>query len=158
MCAEPLPPPPPPSSETSRRHLSTTRRSGTANELALRAALDALGLVYEVDAAPLAAQRRRRADLVLRPARIAVFSDGCFWHGCPQHRHAPKANADWWALKLRDVRRRDRDTDFRLRVAGWLPLRFWEHVDPASAARRVARETRRRSRGPTADHHGGESS
>ncbi len=145
MPPEPLPPPPAPSSETARRLLSTTRRTGTANELALRGALDALGIVYEVDAVPLFTQRRRRADLVLRPARIAVFSDGCFWHRCPQHFHPPKANAEWWALKLRDVRRRDRDTDFRLGVAGWLPLRFWEHVAPDVAARRIAREAARRT-------------
>ena len=145
MCHEPLPPPPPPSSETARRLLSATRRTGTANELALRGALDRLGLAYEVDAVPLVGVRRRRADLVLRPPRIPVFSDGCFWHGCPRHRHAPKANAEWWALKLRDVRRRDRDTDFRLRVAGWLPLRVWEHVGPEAAARRVAREAGRRT-------------
>ncbi len=138
-------PPPSASSETARRLLSTTRRTGTANELALRGALDALGVVYQVDAVPLPTQRRRRADLVLRPARIAVFSDGCFWHRCPQHFQPPKANAEWWALKLRDVRRRDRDTDFRLRVAGWVPLRFWEHVDAEVAARRIAREAARRT-------------
>jgi DNA mismatch endonuclease (patch repair protein) len=138
--SEPLPPPPAASSETVRRLLSTTRRTGTANELALRGALDALGIAYEVDAVPLATQRRRRADLVIRPSRIAVFSDGCFWHRCPQHFHLPKANAEWWELKLRDDRRRDRDTDFRLRVAGWLPLRCWEHVDPQVAGRRIAQE------------------
>ena len=140
----PTRPQPVPISPAVRNRFRRQRPRNTVPELALRRLLHARGLRYRVDVAPLPGLRRR-ADVVFTRARLAVFVDGCFWHRCPEHFHPPKANAEWWALKLRDVRRRDRDTDFRLRVAGWLPLRFWEHVDPATAARRIAREVARRT-------------
>ena len=62
---------------------------------------------------------------------------GCFWHGCPEHFHAPKANGDWWGLKLESVRRRDADTLVQLAGAGWLPVVVWEHEDMAVAARYI---------------------
>ena len=52
--------------------------------------------------------RRRRVDILLRRARIAVFVDGCFWHSCPEHCHLPKTNTSWWRLKFRGIVRRDR--------------------------------------------------
>lgn len=90
---------------------------------------------------------RREADVVFGPAKIAVFVDGCFWHGCPQHATWPKTNADFWRSKIEGNRRRDMDTDERLASAGWLAVRVWEHEDPAEAAARVvafvrARQTR----------------
>jgi DNA mismatch endonuclease (patch repair protein) len=57
---------------------------------------------------------RRRADLLFSSARVAVFVDGCFWHGCPDHGTQPKSNAAWWAEKIRSNVKRDRDTDLRL--------------------------------------------
>jgi DNA mismatch endonuclease (patch repair protein) len=70
--------------------------------------------------------------------KIAVFVDGCFWHSCPIHGSQPKANAGWWMGKLADNRRRDADTNQRLRRAGWLVTRVWEHESPADAADHVA--------------------
>lgn len=108
----------------------------TAPELALRRLIHAAGLRYRVDRAPLPGLRRR-ADLVFGRARVAVFVDGCFWHGCPLHGVKPRTNAEWWRAKLDRNRARDRDTDARLAEAGWEVLRVWEHEDPAEAAHRV---------------------
>jgi DNA mismatch endonuclease (patch repair protein) len=81
---------------------------------------------------------RRRADVVFINVRLAVFVDGCFWHGCPTHGTWPKANAAWWKAKIEANRRRDADTDDRLRAKGWFVLRFWAHEDPINAARHIA--------------------
>lgn len=81
----------------------------------------------------------RRADVVFGPAKVAIFVDGCFWHACPEHGSAPKANSEWWAEKLRTNVERDRDTDARLTAAGWTVLRIWEHEPPVAAAELVAR-------------------
>jgi DNA mismatch endonuclease (patch repair protein) len=70
--------------------------------------------------------------------RIAVFVDGCFWHGCPEHGTWPKKNAAWWRTKIKANVARDRDTASRLRRAGWVVLRFWAHEDMTVAARQVA--------------------
>lgn len=94
--------------------------------MALRRALHAAGLRYRVDV-PLPFDRRRRADIVFPRARVAVFVDGCFWHGCPEHYVAPKANAAFWRGKVEANRARDRDTDRRLHELGWIVVRVWEH-------------------------------
>lgn len=108
-------------------------RRDTAPELALRRAAWRRGLRYRVDVAPLKGTRRR-ADMVFSRAKVAVYVDGCFWHRCPIHATAPKANSDWWADKLDTNVRRDRDTDQRLAAAGWQVLRIWEHEDMNEAA------------------------
>ncbi|PIB73755.1 very short patch repair protein [Mycolicibacterium brumae] len=79
-------------------------------------------------------QVRYRADIGWKGLRLAVFIDGCFWHGCPQHATRPKANQDWWARKLDGNVQRDRRTDQELATRGWTVLRFWEHEDPESVA------------------------
>ena len=134
---------PVPSSPKVRARMQAQRRRDTAPELALRRRVHKLGLRYRVDRAPLPGLRRR-ADLVFGPARTAVFVDGCFWHGCPEHGQLPAANGDWWRAKLAGNRARDRDTDRRLDEAGWLALRIWEHEDPEEAARRVVEVVRAR--------------
>ena len=80
---------------------------------------------------------RRHADIVFTKAKIAVFVDGCFWHGCPEHFIPPKANAGYWAQKIEGNQRRDANTNDVLKAAGWTVLRFWEHDDPASSADRI---------------------
>jgi DNA mismatch endonuclease (patch repair protein) len=81
--------------------------------------------------------RRRRVDIVFGPARVAVFVDGCFWHGCPEHATWPKRNARFWRKKIEANTRRDRDTDERLRREGWTVVRVWEHEPPNEAADRI---------------------
>lgn len=87
---------------------------------------------------------RRRADIVFASARVAVFLDGCFWHGCPKHGTWPKANADWWRTKIRRNQQRDTDTDKLLAANGWRVVRVWSHDDPVRAAVRIVALVRRR--------------
>ncbi len=123
--------------ETSRRTMLANRRRDTSPEVAVRRRLHAAGLRYRVDFPPLG--DRRRADIVFTKQRIAVFIDGCFWHGCPHHATMPKRNADYWAPKLERNAQRDRETDLLLSEAGWISLRFWEHEPPESVAASIAR-------------------
>lgn len=107
----------------------------------LRRELHRRGLRYRVDAA-LPGLPRRRADVLFARARVAVFVDGCFWHGCPEHKTAPAANSKWWAAKLARNVERDRDTDAHLRSLGWTVLRIWEHEDIEHAATDIERVVR----------------
>lgn len=111
-------------------------RRDTAAELRLRSQLHAMGLRFRVDQ-PIPGLPRRRADVVFGRARVAVFVDGCFWHGCPDHWVQPKANAEWWVRKIAENRRRDADTDAALVGLGWTVIRVWEHDDPRIAAMRI---------------------
>jgi DNA mismatch endonuclease, patch repair protein len=123
--------------------MQSNKSRDTRPELALRSAVHALGLRYRVSTKPLVGLRRT-ADLVFTRAKVAVFLDGCFWHGCPAHHTVAKANAGFWAEKVRGNRARDRDTDERLTAAGWVSVRIWEHEDPVEAAQRVAAAVRGR--------------
>lgn len=116
--------------------MKSNKSRDTKPEMALRSAVHARGLRYRVSAKPLAGVRRT-ADLVFPRAKVAVFLDGCFWHGCPTHHTVATANARFWADKVETNRNRDRDTDGKLAEAGWVSVRIWEHEDAAEAARRV---------------------
>src|SRR5438046_6161456 len=115
-----------PSSIEARNRMLATRQRDTAAEMLVRRALYAAGLRYRVNRTIIEGTTRR-ADLVFSSERVAVFVDGCFWHGCPIHATQPKANGSWWLDKLEANRRRDRDTDQRLNDAGWRVIRVWEH-------------------------------
>jgi DNA mismatch endonuclease (patch repair protein) len=128
--------------------MEATRRRDTPAELALRTELARLGLRYRVDV-PSFPGSRRRADIVFARARVAVFVDGCFWHGCPVHATWPKQNRQWWRAKIHGNRRRDRDTNRRLEERGWLPVRAWAHEDMRLVAATIARiVTSRRAESP----------
>jgi|TARA_B100000315_G_C14552033_1_gene576307 DNA mismatch endonuclease (patch repair protein) len=88
---------------------------------------------------------RRTADLVFRSARVAVYIDGCFWHGCPDHYREPKTNTTYWRDKINGNQVRDRQTDDDLLSAGWLVLRYWEHQDPLEVADEVCLVVERRT-------------
>jgi DNA mismatch endonuclease (patch repair protein) len=77
---------------------------------------------------------RRTIDIVFPKLKVAVFLDGCFWHGCPQHATQPKSNAEWWRAKLDKNVSRDAETTEHLRAEGWTVLRFWEHEMPNDVA------------------------
>lgn len=115
----------------------------TVPERVLRSRLHARGLRFRLHRRVLPGVRRE-VDIVFPTARVAVFIDGCFWHGCPQHASWPKSNATWWRDKLERNRRRDADTDEKLKRAGWTVLRFWEHEDPEAAAVAVEAVVRER--------------
>ncbi len=125
------------------RSMRANRRRDTKPELALRKILHSRGMRYRVDHAPIPGLRRR-ADVVFTRSRIAVFVDGCFWHGCPEHATVPKSNADYWVPKLQRNIERDRETDAVLMSHGWSVLRIWEHVPSVEAADRVEAEVIRR--------------
>ena len=129
--------------EQTRARMRAQRTRDTEPEIALRRRLHAAGLRYRVDH-PLPTNRRRRADVLHRPSRVAVFVDGCFWHGCPEHSRPIRTNTGFWNTKIERNRERDLDTDRALRADGWLPIRVWEHDDPDRAARRVLRAVARR--------------
>jgi DNA mismatch endonuclease (patch repair protein) len=124
--------------------MQSIRRTGTGAEMALRRALWQRGLRYRVDRRPLP-DLRRKADIVFVGARVAVFVDGCFWHVCPEHGNDPTVNESYWTAKLSRNMERDRETDVALTVAGWLPIRVWEHEDPARAAEVIATAVRERA-------------
>jgi DNA mismatch endonuclease (patch repair protein) len=108
--------------------MRANRRRDTGPEMAVRSACHALGLRYGVDRALPLPEVRRKADLSFPRERVAVFVDGCYWHGCPAH-FKPKntgANADWWKTKIGLNRRRDQDTNRRLVAAGWAVIRVYE--------------------------------
>lgn len=125
------------SPETSRR-MAKVRQTGTDAEVALRREMYRLGLRYRVDYEVLR-KPRRVADVAFPGRRIAIFVDGCFWHGCPEHATWPKRNAEFWRQKIEANRQRDEDTSERLRSAGWTVLRFWSHESPTDAAKAIAR-------------------
>lgn len=112
------------------------RSRDTAPEMAVRQLVHARGLRYRVDARPLAGTNRR-ADLVFRKAKVAVFVDGCFWHGCPEHLKPVRTNATFWVEKVARNKARDAETDILLLEAGWRVIRSWEHEDPAAVAERI---------------------
>lgn len=119
----------------------------TAQELAVRRLLHASGLRYRVHV-PVPGMPRRTIDIVFPKTKIAIFLDGCFWHGCPQHATHPMANAEWWRAKLEKNMARDTETTEHLRSAGWTVLRFWEHVpaEEVAATVRAAVDREKRDR------------
>lgn len=68
-----------------------------------------------------------KPDFVFRSQRLAIFVDGCFWHGCPRCYRAPDDNGPYWKAKVDRNRERDRSTSRALRADGWTVLRIWEH-------------------------------
>jgi DNA mismatch endonuclease (patch repair protein) len=127
--------PEPPTAATRQRMQRQTRRD-TEPEVRLRSALARRGLRFRkhVRAVP---ELRREVDVLFRSRRVAVFVDGCFWHGCPEHGRPSKSNPYWWAAKIERNKARDRETNEILTDAGWVVLRIWEHEDLESAVQRV---------------------
>ncbi len=125
-----------PPSEALARKMSTLARTDTAPELALRRELHGRGLRYRVQL-HVPGNRRRRIDVAFTRAKVAVFVDGCYWHGCPAHGTRPKTNSEWWDWKIARNRARDADTNQLLENQGWRVVRVWEHEDPSTAADRV---------------------
>lgn len=132
-------------SPSTRKSMQGNKARDTRPELAVRRLLHARGLRYRVHARPLA-ELRRTADVLFGRQRVAVFIDGCYWHGCPEHYTAPKENADFWRGKVERNRERDRETDQALGDAGWTVLRFWSHESPHAIAGEIELVVHERSR------------
>ncbi|MEV0054030.1 MULTISPECIES: very short patch repair endonuclease [Saccharopolyspora] len=138
------------SSAGRRRNMQAIRNRDTAPERLIRSLVHAQGLRYRVCARPLP-DLRRTADMVFRPSKVAVFIDGCYWHGCPEHYKAPSRNPEYWSDKVARNIARDRDTDQRLADAGWLVLRFWEHQSTEHCVRQIVEKVSLRRNRVNAD-------
>ena len=124
--------------------MSTLARRDTKPELLLRSELHRRGLRYRVQI-KVPGNNRRTIDIAFTRVRLAVYVDGCFWHGCPDHHVQPRANSDWWRWKIERNQARDRDTDRELSSRGWEVVRIWEHVEPGRGADLVEKAYRRRT-------------
>jgi DNA mismatch endonuclease (patch repair protein) len=103
--------------------MSKIRSKNTSPEITLRKIIRGSGikgyrLHYKVVGRP---------DIAFTRLKLAIFIDGCFWHGCPRHFRMPSSNKAYWSRKIGKNRRRDRKNTLKLRKAGWKVLRFWEH-------------------------------
>lgn len=101
--------------------MSGIRSSDTRMELAVKPVLEVLGFEYQPGGIA------GRPDFALRGLKIAVFLDGCFWHGCPRCYREPKSNEGFWKSKVKRNRERDARVTSRLQDEGWKVLRVWEH-------------------------------
>lgn len=118
------------------RRMSRVRGRDTKPEVAVRSELHRRGLRFRIHQRPVQTLRRT-ADIVFRPAMVAVMIDGCYWHGCPDHHRPSTKNSFFWREKIASNLKRDQETNETLRAEGWLVLRFWEHEDPISVADRI---------------------
>jgi DNA mismatch endonuclease (patch repair protein) len=103
--------------------MSRIRGRDTSPEKILRSALWARGKRYRVQQKLLSV----RPDLIFKREQLAIFVDGCFWHGCPEHYVKPRSRDAFWSEKLLENFERDRRQTIKLEEAGWQVLRFWEH-------------------------------
>lgn len=116
----------------------------TRPERRLRAEVHARGLRYRKNMLIRLEAGRARPDIVFPRQKIAVFLDGCFWHGCPEHGEMPVGNREFWRRKIEGNQARDAEQTEALQAAGWRVLRFWEHQSPSSAAAAIETVVRRR--------------
>ncbi|VVC00591.1 DNA mismatch endonuclease Vsr [uncultured archaeon] len=101
--------------------MSAIRSKHTLPEVLLRKALRKKKIAYKLH------YGKEKIDIAITSKKLAVFVDGCFWHGCPKHGRKPKSNKAYWLPKLRKNIARDKAKAARLRAAGWKVVRFWEH-------------------------------
>lgn len=119
--------------------MAAIRRRDTRVEKRLRSMLHAIGLRFRVDY-PVQLEHGRpvRPDIVFTRARLAVFVDGCYWHGCPEHgRREGGLNQEYWGPKIARNVERDRLHDAALQAAGWRVVRIWEHTPAETAVAHV---------------------
>jgi DNA mismatch endonuclease (patch repair protein) len=121
---------PHPSSPAVTAVMRGNRRANTGPEVALRSALHRSGLRFRKDyLVRLPGMRATRIDIAFPRRRVAVFVDGCFWHGCPEHGRVPSTNAQYWPGKLARTRERDLAQTRALEGEGWTVVRCWEHEE-----------------------------
>lgn len=124
------------SSDAVRASMRSNRPRDTVPEVRLRSALHREGLRFYKHRRPIPGLRCE-PDVVFPRLRLAVFLDGCYWHGCAEHRAIPATNAEWWQAKIRRNRDRDAANDARFVAEGWTVLRFWEHEPVEDVAHAV---------------------
>ena len=109
------------SKEVRSKMMSAIRSKNTKPEIVLRKALWAKGYRYRIH------YGKNKVDVAFLSKKLAIFVDGCFWHGCPVHSHIPKSNQGYWVPKLKGNIERDIANNYTLESEGWKVLRFWEH-------------------------------
>ena len=117
--------------------MRANRKRDTGPEMRIRRRLFSMGYRFFVARRPLG-PGSSVADIVFPRARLAVFVDGCYWHGCPEHYRVPNVHAEYWGPKILRNKNRDATTDDSLASRGWVSLRAWEHEPAESAASRIA--------------------
>ena len=132
-------------SEQRRLNMSRIRGRNTKPERLLRSALHAKGLRFRLHRRDLPGS----PDIVFVSQKVAVFVDGCFWHGCPEHGVMPMTNELFWSHKIETNRQRDAKVTSELRALGWRVVRIWEHElkkDRPRVVRSIERIIRRAER------------
>lgn len=124
---------PAPLNDGRSRNMRANRRRDSKPELLLRSALHREGYRFRADLRLDLQAGRVRPDIVFTRRKVAIFVDGCFWHGCPLHGRQPKVNDWYWGPKLARNRERDEASNRALLDAGWSVTRVWEHVDVQTA-------------------------
>jgi DNA mismatch endonuclease (patch repair protein) len=119
------------SKEKRSKIMSAIHSENTMPEVVLRKALWTRGLRFRIH------YGKEKIDITFPSKKLAIFVDGCFWHGCPIHSHIPKSNVGYWLPKLKKNMERDKATNERLTKDGWKVMRFWEH-DMADIGKVVA--------------------
>ena len=128
---------PEPSSAAATKIGKANKRKDSKCEVRLRSDLHRAGLRFRKDLLLRVGGLRVHPDIVFTKAKVAVFVDGCFWHGCPTHRTTPKSNTSYWGPKLAANEARDLRVNDALTADGWTVIRIWEHEDPTAAAEHV---------------------
>lgn len=121
--------------------MRSIRRRDTQPELLLRSALHRQGYRFRVDfPIPVKQGRSPKADIVFTRQKLAIFVDGCFWHGCAEHSKPPEQNSSYWGPKIARNIERDEETNTRLEAQGWRVVRVWEHVEVDEAVVRISEQ------------------
>lgn len=128
------------SKEKRSKIMASIHSKNTRPEIALRNALSSKQLRFETS------YGKEKIDIAFPSAKLAIFVDGCFWHGCPVHSHLPTTRTEYWEPKLRKNVERDKAQNERLKNEGWLVLRFWEHElgDPSRTLEEIQTVLRQR--------------
>jgi DNA mismatch endonuclease (patch repair protein) len=128
---------PTPLDAQTRERFKRQPRRDTKPELAIRREPHRRGFRFHLDV-KVSKSIRSKPDIVFSGAKVAVFVDRCFWHGCPDHETLPKNNRQRWAGKLRANTERDTRTTATLKAEGWEIVRIWEHELVNEAVERIA--------------------
>ncbi|MFP3558204.1 DNA mismatch endonuclease Vsr [Paraburkholderia sp. SIMBA_049] len=118
-----------------KRCMSSVKNKNTDIEVAFRKALWSAGLRFR-----LHVKLPGKPDIAFVRDKVAIFVDGCYWHGCPEHGQVPQTNEQFWRDKISKNIARDNDVTSILTAAGWYVLRFWQHEikrDPVTCVQRV---------------------
>jgi DNA mismatch endonuclease (patch repair protein) len=130
-----------------RQRMQKTSGRDNPFERSVRSGLFKRGVRYRIHY-PIPEMKRMTCDIALPGRKVAIFLDGCFWHGCPIHPPSVKRNTEFWMEKIKRNRNRDARVSNHLTEMGWIVLRFWEHEKAATIVKTIVaalKEAPRRS-------------